>query len=360
MLLIRADGNARIGVGHLMRCLTIAEELAARQGGREDICFVCADGESAGLAEERGFGSRILGTDYRDMESELGLWRDMAAGSCNVILVDSYYVTDRYLTALRQYGQLVLMDDMGTRPYPVDCVINYNAPASPAAYRKLYPKGEVRLLIGSRYVPLRRQFLEAAPAPKVDVENVLLTTGGGDVENIAGAILEKIYREDLAFHLVIGRFNPHFQRMKERERRCANLFVHHDVADMAGLMRGCDVALTAGGSTVYELAAVGIPFLCFSYAENQEPLTEYIGRNRVAGFAGAWHRDSAKTLEETGRLFEELIHDREKRMLYRNRELELVDGHGAERIARELAALPLQGAENGKGSSGWTEGGTDR
>lgn len=354
MLLIRADGNARIGVGHLMRCLTVAQELAVREGHRKKICFVCADEESAGLAREQGFMSRILGTDYRDMESELALWPGLAAELAKeekakrpVILADSYYVTDSYLASLKRYGRIVLMDDFGTHRYPVDCVINYNPCASLEAYRELYPEGTARLFVGSRYVPLRKQFLEAKRIFRAEARNVLLTTGGGDVENIAGAILEKIYCESLTFHLIMGRFNPHFQRMKERAGNCANLFIHHDVADMAELMCGCDVALTAGGSTIYELAAVGIPFICFSYAENQEPLTEYIGNQRIGGFAGAWHKAPAKTLEEIGKQFADLLGDREKRALYRNREMELVDGQGAGRIAEALTEFG-KGTGNGQ------------
>ena len=73
MILIRADGNARIGMGHLMRCMTVAEELAMLQGSREGICFVCADEASGEFVRENGFRSYVLGTDYRDMESELPL-----------------------------------------------------------------------------------------------------------------------------------------------------------------------------------------------------------------------------------------------------------------------------------------------
>lgn len=338
MLLIRADGNAKIGAGHLMRCLTIAEEVAVRQGSGETICFVCADGESAALAGQQGFRSRVLGTDYRDMESELGLWQKIATER-SVILVDSYYVTDRYLNALRQYGQVVLIDDLGTHRYPVDCVINYNVSASAAAYQELYQKEPARLLIGSSYVPLRGQFLKARWMQETEVGHVLITTGGGDIGNIGGRILDRIYREDLAFHLIMGRFNPHFQKMKEREKDDANLWIHHDVKDMAELMQRCDVALTAGGSTVYELAAVGVPFICFSYAENQEALVEYIGKQHIAGCAGAWHKDAAKTLDNLGRQFAQLVRDRERRIAYSSREREMIDGRGAARIAQVLTAL---------------------
>jgi len=408
MFLIRADGNARIGAGHLMRCLAIAEELAQLEG-REAVRFICADGQSAALAREHGFESIVLGTDYRDMESELPLWREQKRhifGGC-VLLVDSYYITDRYLTFLRQFGYIALLDDMAKHCYPVDCVINYNAQASLEVYQRLYRGKKVKLLVGGKYVPLRRQFAggaepekgtdprkspepekgtdprkspepekgtvsrksvepEKGTGPRKSLEpekgtgpkksedprksagpavykirekagSVLVTTGGGDHENIAGKILKKIYTDQFIFHLVIGRFNPHFQEMEALEKTYGNIHIHHNVTDMAGLMRGCDIAVTAGGSTIYELAAVGVPFICFSYAENQETLTEYIGREQIAGYAGAWHREEEVTLERIAALFARLVSSRELRMDYHQRERAMTDGRGAERLARELA-----------------------
>lgn len=54
-------------------------------------------------------------------------------------------------------------------------------------------------------------------------------------------------------------------------------------------MAQCQLAVTAGGTTIYELAVLGVPFVCFSYAENQEALTEWLGTQQIAGYAGAWH-----------------------------------------------------------------------
>lgn len=346
MLLIRADGNARIGVGHLMRCLTIAEEVAALQGAREHICFLCAEEPSAELVGEHHFMSRTLGTDYRNMESELPLWQQ-AETLCktdgisrNVILVDSYCVTEFYLAELKKLGYVVLMDDLGRQCYSVDCVINYNAPASMEAYRELYRGRNTRLLIGSSYVPLRRQFLDRRRLDSAEeVRNVLITTGGGDVENIAGKILRKIYKREIRYHIVIGQFNPHYREMKELEEDFDNIQICHNVVDMAGLMCSCDIAVTAGGSTVYELAALGVPLICFSYAENQEALAEYIGNRSIACSAGAWHRDAAGTLERIDELFEELTGDREKRVQCSQNERAMVDGQGAIRLARALNAV---------------------
>lgn len=342
MFLIRADGNAKIGAGHLMRCMTIAEELAALEG-RDVICFVCADEESAAFAGENGFRAHVLGTDYRDMESELPGWRELVRmfrtgeEAVNyVLLVDSYFVTDFYLKELGRLGRVVLMDDMGGHTYPVNGVVNYNATADSAYYSRLYEGRDVKLFVGSSYVPVRRQFRNLEYLVSDQVRNVLLTTGGGDSENIAGRILRHIWDVELRFHLVTGRFNPHFAELKELAESRGNIAIYHDVKDMASLMRKCDMAVTAGGSTVYELAALGVPFVCFSYAENQEEVVDYLGNSGIAAAAGKWHRDSDRTLSRIVELFDELRADRKKREVFSLRERAMVDGEGAGRLAESL------------------------
>lgn len=366
MYIIRADGNAKIGAGHLMRCMTVADELALLEGNRECILFLCADEQSAALAAEHGFRAEVLGTDYRDLEAELPRWKECLRGleenadgaqrkepgrhGENVILADSYYVTDAYLDGLKKFGQVALLDDMGEHRFPADCVINYNAPADRAAYEKLYEDSGSRLVIGSEYVPVRPQFLNRRCQIRPEVKKVLITTGGGDVDNIARRIFDKIEDEAKEYYLIIGQFNPHFGEMKELEERCQNLHILHHVTDMAGLMEACDIAVTAGGTTIYELAAVGVPFICFSYAENQEALTEYIGNKDIAGFAGAYHREPEQTLDRLEQLFQELCRDREKRLRFCGSEQAMIDGHGAERLAGVLKELSggIEGAEKSR------------
>lgn len=331
MVIIRADGNAKIGAGHLMRCLTIAEALADKLKCRDEICFFCADEQSADMVRANGFGVKVLESDYRDMESELPKWE-----AASTILVDSYHVTDAYLEGLRHYGKVYLMDDMQEHAYPVDGVINYNAFAEEEIYRRLYEDTDTKCLVGSAYVPIRQQFLNRNYKVAETVKNVLITTGGGDVDNIAGKILQTIYRENISFHIVTGRFNPHLETLREAERSLQGVHIYHDVSDMAGLMEKCDIAVTAGGTTIYELAAIGVPFLCFSYAKNQEALTEYIGTKNIAGFAGAYHKNEAETLQGLKKMFDRFCAEETLRKESSLREQEMIDGRGAYRLAEKL------------------------
>lgn len=371
MFIIRADGNAKIGAGHLMRCMTIAEalrELLCRDAGskaKDEIVFVCADVDSARLVEEHGFAVKVLHTDYRMMEQELPEWEKLykelvqgAKGSdgthkiSSVILIDSYYVTDSYLKQLKKCMagfSLVMMDDMQEQAYPADAVVNYNVFADREVYHKLYAaeQSNTALYLGNRYVPIRRQFFNRPYQVAKKVKSVLITTGGGDVDNIAGRILkalleaEKVEKngilsEKLNYDLILGRFCPKLQEMMELAAENPCIHIHHDVQDMVALMQECDLAITAGGSTIYELAAVGIPLICFSYAKNQELLTEYIGREKIAGFAGAYHKAPDAVIIEIKRLFVEFCGDADKRNKCYLNERQLVDGLGAERLAQEV------------------------
>lgn len=350
MYIVRADGNAGIGAGHLMRCLTIAEAIARLNGTRENILFVCADDASASFAGERGFQSRSLGTDYRHMEEEVPMWDvlwESLGGTAqsadgNVILVDSYYVTEGYLQKLRKYGRIILLDDMGQKAYPVDVIVNYNVFAEEEQYRQLYRGSNIGYCIGGQYVPVRPQFVNVEYQIADRVKNVLITTGGGDVDNIAGAILQKIFMPQTEYHVISGKFNPHREALEQFATAHGNVHVYHDVKDMAGMMRQCDLAVTAGGTTIYELAAIGVPFICFSYAENQEALTNCIGERKVAYSAGAYHKEAAKVLERMEALAVEICADKEKRMQCHKTEKALIDGKGAERLAQILCGLETE------------------
>lgn len=347
-IIIRADGNAQIGVGHLMRCLTIAEA----SEHKDCVGFVCADEESAKLVQERGFDAYVLGTDYREPESELHLWEGLftngrqqtgakpeqseTENAKRVLLVDSYYVSNAYLESLKRYGYVFLLDDMCKQAWSVDALINYNAFATKEMYTALKSPYKPRYYLGSKYIPIRKEFCNREYQIKNKVKHILITTGGGDVDNIAGQILEYIWSEDYTFHVVTGRFNPHYEKLHEKSQLHGNIHVYHDVKDMAELMMRCDLAVTAGGTTVYELSAIGIPFVCFSYAENQEKLTEYIESNGLAGFGGAYHKDDVHTLKDISRQIYTLQMDTELRGKYSLQERKLVDGEGAFRIAELL------------------------
>ncbi len=348
MIWIRADANKEIGSGHIMRCLSVATELKKRG---EHVTFVVADEAAVALLEQKGQEYYVLHSDYRDMESELPKLRELfMQEKPDVILVDSYFATNHYLEQLNVYAKTAYMDDMFKVPYPVDVVINYNVYGDLLPYEEhAHPRNKA-FLLGCSYVPLREEFQNAALQNETEqvlrqvreqVQNVLITTGGSDKYNLAGQVLGAVLSEEktktLQYHVVSGAFNGHLPVLKTLEAEYENVHIHTNVTNMSELMQKCDVAISAAGSTMYELCAVGVPTLCFSFVDNQERMVQTFVDKGLVHFGGDYLKDGEEMFAGLVTKLCELISSKELRQSYSEKARLLVDGKGAERIAEKLS-----------------------
>lgn len=365
MVVIRADANSKIGMGHVMRCLSVADALVKR---REEVLFVTADDTPVPLLTKKGIPYRVLHTDYADMEAELPeLWevlRELPQGAESpeealpqrntFILVDSYYVTEKYLAALKKRITTIYMDDIYAFSYPVDMLINYNIYGEEMGYEKDAAFADTKLLLGTEYVPLREEFsagagyvqsrkvlsLGAANVPPAADGGILITTGGSDSFNLAGQLLMEAMKYDALkekeYHVVSGSLNPHIGELQALAQKHENIHIHCNVTNMAELMAESEVALSAGGSTLYELCAMGVPVIAFSFAENQERLVQTFVKRGIAQYGGNYRTDGNKMIQNTIAGLETLLEDENLRTEYREKARTLVDGKGAGRIAEAI------------------------
>lgn len=339
MIWIRADANNSIGLGHMMRCLSVAIQLK-RLG--QEVCFVLADASATALLEEKEQEYIVLNTDYRNMEEELSvLCPLLQEKGPDVLLVDSYFVMQEYLQQLRAYTKVAYMDDKAAFPYPVDMLINYNIYAKPSLYEGM-GDANTEFLLGMKYIPLREEFQKVSYEVKPQVHKVLITTGGSDKYNLAGQILESVLQEpvtaDLQYHVVSGVFNTNLPMLERLEREHANVRIHKNVQKMSALMQECDIALSAAGSTMYELCAVGVPTLCFSFVDNQEPMVEGFLKEEMVCYGGHFLEKKEALFSELTEKIKELVSDADERCRISSLGKTKIDGLGAERIARSISS----------------------
>lgn len=343
MIWIRADANSEIGTGHIMRCLSIAAAL--RERGKE-ICFVTADEEAASLLTEKKQAYCVLYTDYRDMEGELNtLLALLVREKPELVVVDSYFVTESYLQALGGHTKTAYVDDKCLFSYPVDFLINYNIYGHASCYGENVFRPQRKHLMGPDYAPLREEFRGLDYKVRERAENVLITTGGSDKYNLAGQIAETLILggTSLHLHVVSGRFNKNVTDLQALAGKHSNVHIHQNVTDMAELMYRCDIAVTAGGSTMYELCAAGVPIICFSFVDNQEQIVETFFRKGLVCYGGNYLKEKEALAENVAEHIRRLAQDREARDLYSQKERELVDGFGARRIATALCGGKREG-----------------
>lgn len=339
MILFRADGNAEIGSGHIMRCLSIADAFKRKQ---KNSLFVLADKTFQSLIECKGYAVHILDSDFRDMDGEL---EQVKKAICNfepeMVIVDSYYITRKYLKALKEKARIVYIDDLAAFAYPVDVLMNYNAYGPDIAYKELYiNENETlpQLVLGLRYAPLREMFCNV---PKrihnKAVNNILISTGGADPIHLALKLVQHIAQNEYpqSFHFLIGAMNSDFERIQNIAEKSSNIFVHHNVKDMRTLITSCDMAVSAAGSTIYEIAACGVPMIIYILADNQISGAEAFSKMGLAVSCGDLRGkdDAAKIIMNS---IDSLAKAFTLRKQIGEKMQHMVDGFGADRLATKL------------------------
>lgn len=336
VILIRADGNENLGMGHLMRCMSIATVLE-----KEDAkCVFLVAQEQAGVyVKEKGFACEVLDTDYRNMEEEFPLLELLAKKYLpKCWLVDSYQITQEYLSVLREAAPVFYMDDTGENVYQADGLINYNIYGQDLDYGIKCP-ADMRLLLGADYVPIKGEFLSVEYGVRDKVRNVLITMGGSDKLNIAEALCRCLLNslpEEVCFTVICGRFNSHLKELIRLQSQEPRIKVLVDVSDMWNQMMEADIAVSAAGSTMYELSAMGVPAVCCYYVENQRRIAEGFASLIGMTNAGDYSQYPNETLSIITDAVCKLADSKEERESLSSRMKQIVDGRGAKRIAQEL------------------------
>jgi UDP-2,4-diacetamido-2,4,6-trideoxy-beta-L-altropyranose hydrolase len=343
-LLIRADANAGMGSGHVMRCLALAQAWQD-SGGRA----VFATAPPVLLRERlRKESFQICEIDAAPGSTEdalqtLTLAREHGARS---IAVDGYHFGANFQRTLKADGFKVLfLDDYGhSSPYSADWVLNQNASAQGSAYDKR--QSYTQLLLGPRYCLLRREFMawqewsrDIAPVGR----RVLVTMGGSDPENFTRIAIQAVsYLQDdnLEVDVVVGGANQHsYLAESVAPEGAKKIRLHRDVKHMPELMAAADVAISAAGTTAWELCFLGLPSILVSLAPNQIPIAQELSRQQCAIHLGDAHDVSAQELAEQ---LQALLKSKDQRRAISLRGRELVDGSGAKRVVAVLRGLSLQ------------------
>lgn len=347
MILIRADGSGKVGSGHLMRCMTIAERLCEK----DNVLFLTSSTESAQMVISRGFQAEVLKYCQTGMEkdvqraytagelSEIAEW--ISRENPDWVLVDSYQVDAAYLADLSGRARVAYLDDSGVTAYPVDLIINYNVYADRKAYGQLYQNKNTCHLLGADFIPIRSAFTQDSYSVRDEMKNILLLTGGGDYYQLAGKMMHAFGGKPefgkYQFHLICGYYNNQADKLRKDAKQYGNFEIYENVPDIWNLMHKCDLAISAGGTTVYELCAIGLPFLGYSFADNQKPVLTYMHENCIAPNCGDYREKQAELFEAMAKHITE-YEDAQLRKSVSARLKELVDGQGAGRIAEKLLA----------------------
>ncbi|MDR0919482.1 MAG: DUF354 domain-containing protein [Oscillospiraceae bacterium] len=241
-------------------------------------------------------------------------------GNYDIVIIDTYWVTDEFIANTNKFT--VCYDDNALYCYSCDVLINANFYAEELNLRFGNKKPE--LLLGSKYALLRKQFQISEPiSVKEKAEKIFVCFGGSDLRNFTPKIVETL--KDYNLEIVLGAETQCDENIK--------LPFHKNPENIAEIMKKCDIAVTACGSMVYELASLGLPFIAVVQADNQQLVSEYIDKNNLGTICGDWNNFDSLQLKEEVEL---LIGNYERRVEEHNNLIKAVNKNGAELVAKGI------------------------
>ncbi len=338
-LVFRADASVPIGTGHAMRCLALAH---AWQDAGGKATFAMAETTPA-------IRSRLLAESCKvmDLSAEPGTQEDLRQTialaqeqKAEWVVVDGYRFSADYQRALKAAGCKVLfIDDYGhAEHYWADVVLNQNVSAHEGLYKNREP--QTRLLLGTQYCMLRREFnLWRDWKRKISTmgHKVLITMGGSDSDNVTLFVmqaLQEITAASFEVVIVIGGSNPHLASIEHvvRDSRHSVRIIANS-ANMPEWMAWADLAVSAAGSTCWEICALGLPALLICVAENQAA-----SARSLADLGAALFLDTrGETTTSALRVAIEELEEPSVREKFSRLGRKLVDFSGAVRVATAIA-----------------------
>ena len=306
-ILFRVDASRKIGTGHMMRCLALAQEAQQRDW---ECIFVLRDPDDEivkyiNFNDHRVKKLKSVHADQINLNATAhGNWLSVSQtqdAKETVELIDDinpdWIVVDHYALDMHWFSivqktnaKILAIDDLGDRELICDVLLDQNLGASVEKYKGKLPVG-CRLLLGPTFALLRSEFRdwrERSLEGRLHrhVENILITMGGVDAENYTVKVLKEItkseHAKNCAFTVVVGRSYPHVTALHEFinvSKLKASVLTN--VNNMAEIMSVSDLCIGAAGSTSWERCCMGQPTITLSIADNQVDIAKKLSEDNL-------------------------------------------------------------------------------
>ncbi|WP_417547530.1 UDP-2,4-diacetamido-2,4,6-trideoxy-beta-L-altropyranose hydrolase [Marinobacter segnicrescens] len=312
-MIFRADASVQIGTGHVMRCLTLAEDLR-RQG--HQCVFICRDhvGHLADLVTKKAFDLHLLRSpEQSEMLAKdepapphshwLGVpWQTdakqtleaLSGRNADWLIVDHYALDAKWERQLAEaVGQIMVIDDLADREHYCAVLLDQNVLDGDARQRyEAKVNKECDLLLGPHYALLRPEYellTKALPERDGNISRVLVFVGGSDPYHLTECYLEALQSKSfkhLFVDVVIGRNHPSPEVVKQLVMSRSNTQLHCGLPSLSAMMVRADLMLGAGGATNWERMCVGLNGVVASVASNQDEINRVLEAQNLIQFLG--------------------------------------------------------------------------
>ena len=271
-VVILTEGGKDAGFGHVARCSSIYQAFEHYNISPEFIVN----------------GDESIKSIVPDIDVEIIDWQN------NSFKAD-IFVIDSYLADLTKYNEIsknsslnVYVDDNNRLNYPKGIVVNGTLDASNMDYPE---REDIIYLVGNEFIPLRKDFWDIQKLKINDsIENILITMGGNDLRNLTPKILELLDDNfpEVNKKVIIADSFKNTQEIESLKNKYVELIYSPDSYEIINAMSSVDLAISASGQTLYELACIGVPTIAVGIIDNQKNnIKNWINQGFIE-YAGFW------------------------------------------------------------------------
>tara|TARA_B100000989_G_scaffold50276_1_gene33235 strand:+ start:12944 stop:14026 length:1083 start_codon:yes stop_codon:yes gene_type:complete len=350
-ILFRTDSSAKIGTGHVTRCLSLAFALKAHG---HDCKFICQDlkGNSINKIKKNGFEVIMLKIKKYEKISVLKKYLDLNwkidsqyvieklhKHKFDWVIIDHYLLSYQWEKKIRPFAKkIMVIDDFVKRKHYCDLLLNQSYGIKKQLYKNSVPK-HCKLLLGSKYALVNQNFLKARLKLKsrnTDVKRALIYFGSGShttkyIKTILKIFNENFYRK-IFLDIVVDKNFKKSKEIAESLKRRRNSCIHYDLPDLSGLMMKADFSIGTAGSTTWERCCLGLPTILINSSLNQKLNSKAMELTKAAIVL-----KPNKNLENNIREFSFLLCTNSKIYLKISKKAySICDGNGIERVINHL------------------------
>lgn len=332
-VLFRCDASAELGMGHLVRCCTLAAEWQ-RLGGR---CVMLGPDKHFCPPAFASVFSHWQASSFENETADANLTCEFArVHQASKLVLDDYRIHDDYQQVLKNEGMHWLQfDGAAQKNLWADWVVNAVPGTSPDLYADKLKNPHTRLLLGPNYALLRPEFTAQTALKKAE-RSVFVFAGGGDDKQVLKLLLRSVLTLDMPVTVCVVSTsnNPGLNDLVQwiAQHGQHKIELHVDAPDMSALMRSCSLAMVSGGTVTYEVNATGLPMVLFSMAQNQTAQVQAWVASTGAKYLGDYRSLTVAAVQAAVMQCLQDAHKPVKR---------LVDGQGARRIVQEMMAVSV-------------------
>jgi spore coat polysaccharide biosynthesis predicted glycosyltransferase SpsG/2-polyprenyl-3-methyl-5-hydroxy-6-metoxy-1,4-benzoquinol methylase len=340
IVIIRVDGHFKIGLGHLIRSLTIADYLSDHKN--VTVKFIITKKTRKFFNEFSKRTPLVLNDSSGGLREAVELVSIARREKAGLLITDSYYLKKELYALLRSNIPtlpVLAIDDWGEKAgYPVMGFVNFGLPADKIVYPKALQKYS---LLGARYFPLRKEFLRVPLLSRKELQlagNIFLMMGGSDPQDQTLRFIRIIkgIKQIKRINVVLGPGYKNERAAKSLVREDKRFRLYFAPRNIASIMRQSDLAFAGAGVSACELLSLGVPTALVILAKNQEELAKALALRKCGYLLGWFNSFSDKKLKER---IETLVKNPRLRLSLSKNALNIFDRRGGKRLAESLVNL---------------------